>query len=74
MKSLVNSQSSWSPARHRNQDKLENPSLAQEEQIKIHKHAAFYPPIGFAFFPFGVSYFGSLGPMAIRCLFSLAEL
>ena len=48
--------------------------MVQQEQIKINKHAAFYSPIGYAFFPFVVSCFGSFGPTAVRCLFSLADL
>ena len=33
-----------------NKDKLENPCLVQEEQIKNSKHDALYAPIGFACF------------------------
>ncbi len=46
----------------------------QQEQIKNRKHADFYAPIGFTFFAFVVSCFGSYGPTAVRCLFSLADL
>ena len=74
MVSLVNSQGTWTPARSRHKDKIENPGLVQQEQIKINKHAAFYSPIGYAFFSFVVSCFGSFGPTAVRCLFSLADL
>ena len=74
MISLVNSRGTWTPAKSRNKDKIENPGLVQQEQIKNRKHANFYAPIGFAFFPFVVSCFGSFGPTAVRCLFSLADL
>jgi hypothetical protein len=74
MVSLVNSQGTWSPAISRHKNKLENPSLVQQENIKDRKHAAFYAPLGFSFFAFVVSCFGSLGPTAVRCLFSLADL
>ena len=74
MISLVNSRGTWTPAKSRNKDKIENPGLVQQEQIKNRKHADFYAPIGFAFFPFVVSCFGSFGPTAVRCLFSLADL
>ena len=74
MVSLVDSQGTWTPARSRHKDKIENPGLVQQEQIKINKHAAFYSPIGYAFFPFVVSCFGSFGPHAVLCLFSLADL
>jgi hypothetical protein len=74
MVSLVNSQGTWSPAISRHKNKLENPSLVQQEHIKDRKHAAFYAPLGFSFFAFVVSCFGSLGPTAVRCLFSLADL
>ena len=46
----------------------------QQEQIKITKHADFYARIGFAFFPFVVSCFGSFRPIAVRGLFSMADL
>lgn len=74
MVSLVNSQGTWTPAINRNKNKLENPTLLQQEAIKDKKHADFYAPIGFAFFAFVVSCFGSFGPTAVRCLFSLADL
>ena len=75
MVSLVNSRGTWSPAQSRHKNKLENLSLVQQEQIKITKHADFYAPIGFAFFPFVVSCFGSFGPTAaVSFLFSLADL
>ena len=48
--------------------------MLQQEQIKNRKHAEFYAPIGFAFFAFVVSCFGSFGPTAVRCIFSLADL
>jgi hypothetical protein len=50
----------WPEAR-----KLENSDLVQEEWIK---NRNFYAPIGFAFFPFAVSCFGSFGPTAVSCL------
>ena len=68
--SLVNSQGTWTPAI----SKIENPGLVQQEQIKNRKHAPFYAPFGFAFFAFVVSCFGSFGPTAVRCIFSLADL
>ena len=71
--SLVNSQGTWAPATSARKDKIENPSLVLQEQIKNRKHADFYAPIGFAFFAFVVSCFGSFGPTAVRCLFSLAD-
>ena len=74
MVSLVNSQGTWTAATRRNKDKIENPGLVQQEQTKNRKHAAFYSQIGYAFFAFAVSCFGSLGPTAVRCLFSLADL
>ena len=74
MVSLVNSQGTWTSAISRHKNKIENPTLVQQEQIKNRKHADFYAPIGFAFFPFVVSCFGSYGPTAVRCLFSLADL
>ena len=75
MVSLVNSMSARTQAKSsRTKDKIENPGLVLQEQIKNRKHADFYAPIGFAFFPFGVSCFGSFGPTAVRCLFSLADL
>ena len=55
MVSPVNSRGTWSPAQSLHKTKLENPSLVQQEQIKIRKRANFYAPIGFAFFPFVVS-------------------
>ena len=64
MVSLVNSRGTWTPAKSRNEDTLENSDLVQEEQIK---NRNFYAPIGFAFFPFVVSCFGSFGPFAVRC-------
>jgi hypothetical protein len=72
--SLVNSQSTWTPATSRNKNKIENPGLVQQEQIKNRKHAEFYAPIGFAFFAFVVSCFGSFGPTAVRWIVSLADL
>ncbi len=74
MVSLVNSQGTWTAATRRNKDKIENPGLVQQEQTKYRKHAEFYSPIGYAFFAFVLSCFGSLGPTAVRCLFSLADL
>ena len=74
MVSLVNSVGTWTQAKSRTKDKIENPGLILQEQIKNRKHADFYAPIGFAFFPFVVSCFGSFGPTAVRCLFSLADL
>ena len=74
MVSLVNSQGTWAPATSTRKDKIENPGLVQQEQIKNRKHADFYAPIGFAFFAFVVSCFGSFGPTAVRCMFSLADL
>ena len=74
MVSLVNSQGTWAPATSARKDKIENTSLVLQEQIKNRKHADFYAPIGFAFFAFVVSCFGSFGPTAVRCLFSLADL
>jgi hypothetical protein len=74
MVSLVNSQGTWTQATSRHKDKIENPGLILQEKIKNQKHAAFYSPIGFAFFPFVVSCFGSFGPTAVRCLYSLADL
>jgi hypothetical protein len=74
MVSLVNSQGTWTAATRRNKDKIENPGLVQQEQTKNRKHAAFYSQIDYAFFAFAVSCFGSLGPTAVRCLFSLADL
>ena len=56
--SLVNSQGTWTPAISRHKNKIENPGLVQQEQIKNSKHAPFYAPIGFAFFAFVVSCFG----------------
>jgi hypothetical protein len=72
--SLVNSHGTWAPATSRHKNKIENPGLVQQEQIKNSKHADFYAPIGFAFFAFVVSCFGSFGPTAVRCIFSLADL
>jgi hypothetical protein len=74
--SLVNSQgtSSWAPAISAHKEKIENLSLVLQEQIKNRKHAEFYTPLGFAFFAFVVSCFGSFGPTTVRCLFSLADL
>ena len=74
MVSWVNSQGTWAPATSTRKDKIENPGLVQQEQIKNRKHADFYAPIGFAFFAFVVSCFGSFGPTAVRCMFSLADL
>ncbi len=74
MVSLVNSQGTWTPARSRNKNEIENPGLVQQEQIKNRKHSNFYAPIGFVFFPFVVSCFGSFGPTAVRCCFALADL
>ena len=74
MVSLVNSMGTWTQARSRTKDKIENPGLVMQEQIKNQKHADFYAPIGFAFFAFVVSCFGSFGPTAVRCLFPLADL
>ncbi len=47
-------------------NKIENPTLVQQEKIKNLKHADFYVPIGFAFFAFVVSCFGFYGPAAVR--------
>jgi hypothetical protein len=74
MVSLVNSQGTWTPARSRNKNKIGNPGLVQQGQIKNRKHTNFYAPIGFAFFPFVVSCFGSFWPIAVLCLFALAHL
>ena len=74
MVSLVNSQGTWTPAISRHKNKIENPGVVQQEQTKNRKHAPFYAPIGFAFFAFVVSCFGSFGPTAVRCIFSLADL
>ena len=71
MVSLVNSMGTWTQAKKRIKDKIENPGLVLQEQIKNRKHADFYASIGF--FPFVVSYFGSFGPTAVRCMFSLAD-
>jgi hypothetical protein len=48
--SLVNSQGTWAPATSARKNKIENPSLVLQEQIKNRKHADFYAFIGFAFF------------------------
>ena len=72
--SLVNSLGTWTEAQSRHKDKLENPGLVQQEAIKNRKHAPFYSPIGFAFFPLVASCFCSLGPIAVWCLYSLADL
>jgi hypothetical protein len=55
-------------------NKIENPGLVQQEQIKYRKHADFYAPVGFAFFAFVVSCFRSFGSTAVHSLFSLADL
>jgi len=68
MVSLVNSQGTWTPATSRHKNKIEKPGLVQQEQIKNRKHTEFYAPIGFAFFAFVVSCFGSFGPTAVRCI------
>ena len=75
MVSLVNSRVTWAPAKSGNKDKIENPGLVQQEQIKNRKHwyADLYDLIGFAFFPYVVSYFGSFVPTAVWCLPSLAN-
>jgi hypothetical protein len=65
IKIVVNSQGTWTPARSHNKNKIENPGLVQQEQIKNSKHADFYAPIGFDIFPFVVSCFGSFGPTAV---------
>ncbi len=70
---MQSSQGPWAPAASRNKNKIENPGLVQQEQIKNRKQADFYAPTGFAFFAFVVSCFGSFGPTAVRCLFSLAD-
>ncbi len=44
MISLVNSRGTWTPAKSRNKDKIENP--VQIENLN-RKHADFYAPIGF---------------------------
>ncbi len=41
MVSLVNSQGTWSSATSRHKNKIENPALVQQEQIKNRKHADF---------------------------------
>jgi hypothetical protein len=74
MVSLVNSQGTWVPATSRNKNKIENPGLIQQEQFKNLKRTDFYAPIGFAFFALVASCFGSFGPSAVRCLFSVADL
>ena len=74
MVSLVNSQGTWTQAIRRHKDKIENSGLLLQEKIKNQKHVSFHSPIGFAFFPFVVSCFGSFGPTAVRCLYSLADL
>jgi hypothetical protein len=61
MESLVNSQDTWSSAISRHKNKLENPSLVQQENIKDRKHAAVYAPLGFSFFAFVVSCLDLLG-------------
>jgi hypothetical protein len=70
MVSLVNLQGTWTSATSRNKNKIENPGQVQQEQNKNRKHAPFYAPI----FAFVVSFFGSFGPTAVRCIFSLADL
>ncbi len=47
--SLVDSQSTWAPATNARKDKIENPSLVLQEQIKNRKHAEFYAPIWLCF-------------------------
>ncbi len=63
MVSLVNSHGTWTPAPSTRKDKIENPSLVKQEQIKNRKHADFYAPIGFAFFAF------VFPVLVVRCLF-----
>jgi hypothetical protein len=46
MVSLVNSLGTWTQAKSRAKDKIENPGLVLQEQIKNRKHADFYAPIG----------------------------
>ncbi len=74
MVSLVNSQGAWTSATSRNKEKIKNQGLVQQERIKNKKHTDFYLPIGFAFLAFVVSCFGSFGPTAVQCLFSLTDL
>jgi hypothetical protein len=49
-------------------------AISAFQEDKSHKHAPFYAPIGFAFFALVISCFGSIGPTAGRCIFSLADL
>ncbi len=72
--SLVNSQGTWTTARSCNKNKIKNPGLDQQEQIKTASTQIFYAPIGFAFFPFVVSCFGSFETTALWCLFAVADL
>ncbi len=74
MVSLVNSQGTWASVISRNKTKIENPGLVQQDQNKNCKRAHFYAPSGFAFFAFAVSCFGSFGPTAVRCIFSMVDL
>ena len=74
MVSLVAGNGTWAPAYNVQRNKIENPGLDQQEQIKINKHGPFYSPIGYSFLPFVASCFGSFGPTAVRSLFSLADL
>ncbi len=74
MVSLVNSKWTWTSATSRNKEKIENPGLVQQEQIKNQKHTDCYAPICVALFTFVLSCFCSFGPTAVWCLFSLADL
>ena len=52
-------------------DTVLNPSaLIQNEASEVNKHGPFYAPLGFSFLPFAASYFGGLGPAAIRYLYA----
>ena len=54
--------------------KITNLGLTQQEEVKNSKHGPFYAPIGFAFLPFVMSFFGSFCQMATCFLFALANL
>ena len=48
---LVNSHGTWTPAQSPHKDKIENPGLVQQEQIKNHKHTAFILQLVLLSFP-----------------------
>jgi hypothetical protein len=74
MESLVNSQGIWTPAISRNTKKLKILDWYSRSKPKIASTHLSMPQVVLISLLFFVSCFGSFGPTAVRCIFSLADL